>query len=98
LRLASRKQTTHRFHTERFSLKKLNEVESKEQYRVQISNSFAALETLDTEMDINRLSETIKENIKISAKESLHYYELKKHKTWFDEECSKLLDQRKQAR
>jgi hypothetical protein len=42
--------------------------------------------------------ETIRENIKISAKESLGYYELKKHKPWFDEGCSKLLDQRKQAK
>jgi hypothetical protein len=42
---------------------------------------------------------TIKENIKISAKESLGYFELKKkHKPWFDEGCSKLLDQRKQAK
>jgi hypothetical protein len=26
------------------------------------------------------------------------YYELKKHKTWFDEGCSNLLDQRKHAK
>jgi hypothetical protein len=31
-RLAVCKQTTHRFHMERFNLKKLNEVEGKEQY------------------------------------------------------------------
>jgi hypothetical protein len=31
--------------------------------------------------------ETIRENIKISAKDSLDYYELKKHKPWFDEGC-----------
>jgi hypothetical protein len=36
--------------------------------------------------------ETIRENIKFSAKESLGYYELKKHKPWFDEGCSELLD------
>jgi hypothetical protein len=35
--------------------------------------------------------------MKISAKESLDYYELKKHNLWFDG-CSKLLDQRKQAK
>jgi hypothetical protein len=35
---------------------------------------------------------------KISAKESLDYYELRKHKSWSDEECSELLDQRKQAK
>jgi fructose-1-phosphate kinase PfkB-like protein len=46
-------------------------------------------------MDINRAWETIRENIKISAKESLGYYELKKHGPRFDERCSKLLDRRK---
>jgi hypothetical protein len=47
------------------------------------------LENLDTEVDINRAWETITENIKISAKESVGYYELKKHKPWFEEGCSK---------
>jgi hypothetical protein len=37
------------------------------------------LENLDAEVDINRIWETIRENIKISAKESLGYYELEKH-------------------
>jgi hypothetical protein len=74
---------------ERFSLKKLNGVESKEQYRVEISDRFAALENLDSEVISNRAWETISENIKISAKKSLGYYELKKHKPWFDEGCSK---------
>jgi hypothetical protein len=40
----------------------------------------------------------IRENTKISAIESLGYYELRKHKPWFDEGCSKLLDQIKQAK
>jgi hypothetical protein len=35
----------------------------------------------------------IKEKIRISDKESVGYFESKKHKTWFDEEYSKLLDQ-----
>ncbi|PNF33805.1 hypothetical protein B7P43_G10012 [Cryptotermes secundus] len=97
-RLAVSKKTTHRVHMKRFNLKKLNEVESKEQYRVEISNRFTALENLDTEADVNKAWETIRENIKISAKESLGYCELKKHKPWFDDGCSKLLDQRKQAK
>ncbi|PNF27030.1 hypothetical protein B7P43_G10398 [Cryptotermes secundus] len=97
-RLAVTKQTTHRVHLERFNLKKLNEVEGKEQYSVEISNRFAALENLDTEVDVNKTLETIRENIKMSAKESLGYYEPKKHKPWFDEGCSKLLDKRKQAK
>jgi hypothetical protein len=48
-------------------------------------------------VEINSAWEMIGENIKISAKESLGYFELKKHKPWFYEECSELLDQRKQA-
>jgi hypothetical protein len=55
------------------------------------------LEDLDAEVEINSAWETIREIIKISAKESLGYFELK-HKPWFDEGCSKLLDQRKQAK
>jgi hypothetical protein len=40
---------------ERFNLKKLNEVKGKEQYRVEISNKFPALENSDVEMGIKRL-------------------------------------------
>jgi hypothetical protein len=42
--------------------------------------------------------EAVRENIKISTKEILGYYELKKHKPWFDEGCSKLWHQRKQTK
>jgi hypothetical protein len=97
-RLAVSKQTVHRVCMERFNLKKLNEVEDKEQSHVQISNRFANLENLDNEVDINRAWETIRENIKISANENLGYYELKKCKSWFNEGCSELLNQRKQAK
>jgi hypothetical protein len=54
---------------ERFNLKKLNEVEGKEQYRVEVSNRFVALEDLDVQVEINSAWEMIRENIKISAKE-----------------------------
>jgi hypothetical protein len=53
---------------------------------------------LDAEVEVYSAWETIRENIKISSKESLGHFELKKHKPWFDEGCSKLLDQRKQAK
>jgi hypothetical protein len=59
---------------------------------------FAAFEDSDAEVEIHTDWETIWENINISAKESLGYYELKKHKPWFDEGCSKWIDQRKQAK
>jgi hypothetical protein len=53
---------------------------------------------LDAVVEINTIWEMIRENIKFSVKESLGHYELKKHKPWFDEGCSKLLDQRKRAK
>jgi hypothetical protein len=83
---------------ERFNHKKLNEVEDKEQYHVEVSNRFAALKDLDAEVEINSAWEMIRENIKILAKKNLGYCELKKHKPWFDQACSKLVDQRKQAK
>jgi hypothetical protein len=63
-----------------------------------VSNSFAALEDLDAEVEINSAWEMIRENIKVSARESLGYSELKKHKPWSDDESSILVDQRKQAK
>jgi hypothetical protein len=46
---------------ERFNLKKLNNVEDKEQYHVEISKRFASLGISDAEVDINRTWETIRE-------------------------------------
>jgi hypothetical protein len=84
-RQAVNKQRSQRFHMERFNLKKLDETEGKEQYRVEVSNRFAALEDLDTEVEINSAWETIRENINISEQESLGYFELREHKPWFNE-------------
>jgi 50S ribosomal subunit-associated GTPase HflX len=97
-RLTVNKQKSQRFHMESFNLKNLNEVESKDKYRVEVSNRSANLDDLDTEVEINSAWETIKEIIKISAKESVGYYELRKHKPWFNERCSELLDEKKQAK
>jgi hypothetical protein len=72
-------QRTYRFSVKMFSLKK-----RKEEYCMEVSNRCAALEDLDMEVEINSAWKTIKENIKISAKENLGYYELKKHKPWFE--------------
>jgi hypothetical protein len=68
---------SHRFLMERFILEKLNLAERKEQFPVEVSNRFAALEELDAKVEINSAWETIRENINISAKESLGYFELK---------------------
>jgi len=65
--------------------------------RLIISTRFAALDNLNDE-DINRAWENIKDNIKTSAQDSLGLYELKQHKSWFDEECLRIFDQRKKAK
>jgi hypothetical protein len=40
----------------------------------------------------------IKENIKVSTKESIGHFEVKHHKPWFDEAGSKLFDRRRQTK
>jgi hypothetical protein len=59
---------------------------------------FAALENSEDSGDINGAWDNIRENIKTSAQESLGYCESKHRKPWFDEECSKLVDRRKQVK
>jgi hypothetical protein len=56
---------------EKFNLKKLNDVEVKEQYQVKMSNRCAPMENLDDDhddMNINTAWESIRENIKSSAR------------------------------
>ena len=60
---------------EKFNLRKLNELEVRKQYQIEITKRFAALENLNDGEDINRNWEDIKENIKTSAKESLGLHE-----------------------
>ena len=96
-RLAVTKQTTQKFDGEIFNLRKLNELEVMKQYHTAITNRFAALENLRDGEDINLSWESIRENIKTSATQSLDLHELKQHKTWFDEERFGFLDERKQA-
>jgi hypothetical protein len=96
--LAVSKEKTEKFDGERFNLRKLNELEVRKQYQIRNTNKFAALENLSDGEGINRTWENITENIKTSAKESLGLHELEQHKPWFDEECLRFLDQRKQAK
>jgi hypothetical protein len=84
-RLAVSKRMVKKMYVERLNLKQLNEKELKEQYQVTIRNKFAAQENVDDDGDINRAWDTIREKIKISAKESIGLYESKSHKPWFDE-------------
>jgi hypothetical protein len=67
-RISVSKRARQNFDLEGFDLKKLDDVEVKEKYQLDISNRFAALESLDESFDINNAWESIRENIKTSAK------------------------------
>jgi hypothetical protein len=79
--LAISKQAAQTFDEERFSLRKLRELEVRKQYQIKISNMFAALENPSDNKGINRAWENVKENIKT---ESLGLCELKQHKPWLE--------------
>jgi hypothetical protein len=53
-RLEVSEQRAYGLHKNRFNLKNLKKVEDEVWYRAEIANRFAALETLDAELDINR--------------------------------------------
>jgi hypothetical protein len=76
-RISVSKQARQNSDLERFDLKKLDDVEVKEKYQVEISNRFGALESLNESFDINNDWESIRENIKTSAKHNLGYQRLK---------------------
>jgi hypothetical protein len=52
-RISVSKRARQKFDLERFYLEKLDNVKVKEKYQVEISNRFAALESLDESFDIN---------------------------------------------
>jgi hypothetical protein len=56
-----------KFDRERFNLRKLNDMEVRKHYQIEITKRFAALGNLSDNEDINRAWESIKENIKSSA-------------------------------
>jgi hypothetical protein len=67
-------------------------------YFDKVTNGFAALVDFDTELDNNSVWEIVRVNVNISVNNSVGYFEMGGHKPWFDEGCSELVDQRKQAK
>jgi hypothetical protein len=66
--------TRQKFDLERFELRKLDDIEIKEEYQVEISNRFEALVNLAESLDIDSAWKSIRENMKISVKENLGYH------------------------
>ena len=63
-RLAVSKHVAQKFDGEGFNLRKLNELDVRKQYNIEITNRLAALENLSDGEEINMAWENIKENIK----------------------------------
>jgi hypothetical protein len=55
---------------QRFNLNKLKKVEGEQHYHIKIWNRFTALENLDTDVDIYKTRETIREYKIFSQRES----------------------------
>jgi hypothetical protein len=79
-RISVSKRARQKYDLERFDLRKLDDVEVKEKYQVEISNRYAGLESLDESFDINNAWESIREKIQNSAKDNLGYHRLKHDK------------------
>jgi hypothetical protein len=97
-RLAVSKRGAQKTDTGRSNLKKLNKRDVQEQCQVTIRNKFTALKNLEENGGISREWNNIRGNIKFLAQESLDHCDSKNHEPWFDEECSKLAERRKQAK
>ena len=59
-RLAVGKQASQRSDRQRFNLRKLNELEVRKQYQIEITNRFLALENSKEDEDVNKTWENIK--------------------------------------
>jgi hypothetical protein len=92
------KQAAQKIDAERFNVKKLSEEGVNKQYQDTMRNKSAALENLGNSGDNNRAWDNIRENIKMSAQESVGYWESKHRKPKFDEERSQLVDRKKEAK
>ena len=53
------KQATQSLESHRFNLRKLNELEVRKQYQVEITNIFSGLENLNEEENVNRIVGTL---------------------------------------
>jgi hypothetical protein len=58
--LTVRKEAAQKFDGEKFNLRKLDDLEVRKQYQIEITNRFAALEYVSDDEDINRAWKSIK--------------------------------------
>ena len=91
----------------KFEVKLLDNPGVKADYQLEISNRFEILTdssdneddiSNNKEIDVNKMWEAIRDTVKGAAKEHVGEMKRQKNKPWFDDECLKLHEERKQAR
>jgi len=90
----------------KFKIKRLNNPSIKLDYQLELSNRFEILadssnnnDDINNEIDVSKMWEAIRDTIKSALKEErVGEKKQQKNKSWFDEECLKLYEERKQAR
>jgi len=68
--LSVSKQAAHKFDVDRFNLRKINKLEVRKRYQIDITNRFSVFDNLCDSKDINRAWENIKEKVNATVKES----------------------------
>ena len=83
----------------RFDTEKLKENNVKEEYQLELRNRFRVLteERGETE-DINQRWRDLEQAVKDVAEEKIGYIEGTRSQHWFDDECRRAANERKQAR
>ena len=77
----------------RYTLNKLVDHETRNEYQTDIANRFSALEDLEISSE-NDTWVKIKESIKATPQEKVRVLETHSNKPWFDQECSELANKR----
>ncbi|KAI5714830.1 hypothetical protein M8J77_006182 [Diaphorina citri] len=78
-----------------FDLSLLKNPEVSELFKITTENRFTALESEETDMNVEDLWEVIKNTVHDSMTEVLRSNEVRKKKQWFDRECNDMIKARK---
>ncbi|XP_066943631.1 craniofacial development protein 2-like [Macrobrachium rosenbergii] len=85
---------------EKFDTDKLKDETCRMEYQIEIKNRFDVLQLLneDEEIGLQEKCRDIEPIVKGAAEETIRYMESKCNEHWFDNDCRRMADERKQTR
>jgi hypothetical protein len=101
VRLSTKRTREGRSGFERFDTEKLKTNQWKDRYQVEVSNMFEALQTVPEnpkEIGVDERWEIIDQAVKDAAKATVGYRKKRKDKPWFDKDCRKSIEKRRECR